>query len=777
MLIILDKKQTPVGIADFKSPKGLPYYNDLHREVVKDNLNVFDFEIPANHPSSTLIEEEGYIIYTDMDNRKQLFIIKNISESFGSTDNLVVECENASTGDLITSYIVPSATLNSYTLEQAVTYALTTSEWQLGECAYLGVKDFAFENWITVKEALNAIVAEFGAEIEYEVIFNGTEIERKLIHVVEKRGQDTKVVLEVSKDVIDIQRDVNSDALYTGVIAEGKDGLTLVGYNGGEEEGFPVTDYYISNLEAHRKYAINNKHKMGFYQDDSENQIQLYGNALKFLKEHGEPKYTYTVNAVTLERITGYSHKKLRIGDVILVKDFKNRPNNPLILEARVVEMKRSKTNPSMDSLVLGDYNPITFTRNDSIIELQRKIKNSESRWEEVGESIIKQDTAPANPKVNELWLVTSAIPNILRRWDGYGWVDATVTSADQIGAFPSETGWDLADQVSDIDNRTSDVALIGTVAQSADIKALFDGKANVEDISGLATGEMLEGVKTDATSYTDSRVDYTLEEVNKVSTSLDKTASDIRMEFASSKGVNMLKNSIGFADTDFWTTSGTMNTRKDEEVESVGYGSGWYSVVGESGYISQVVNIPTGSKYTLSFLLNKSKDALTLADAVVEIDVNGATIAKLGKSTAQGTTNGYEVGIYTFETTYSQAVIRVKVDENAEATITGLMLNKGEQAFSWSHHAEEIYNTNITFNQLGIKVKNGNTGGYTIMSPEEFSGYGDVDGEMQRIFTLNGATTEVEQLDVNTEINMHPVKIRTIKSDTRNGWAFIPSS
>lgn len=777
MLIILDRKQNPVGIASNTSPKGLPYFNDIHKEVVKDNLNVLDFEVPINHPSFSLLEEEGYVIYTDLDNRKQLFAITEMETTYGAESTMTVYCEHVATNDLNDEYVAP-VELKSQTLKQIVSYVLTNAmNYDLGDVALLGVKDFKFDNWITIKEALGIICKEFEVEIEYETIYNGTEVERNVINVVEKRGSNTGVSLDVRRDVKEIKKTVNSSELYTGVIAVGKDGLTLRNYTGPYEAKHPVTDYYISNLDTHAKYHKKNfKHKMGKYEDGSENQVELYNNVLKFVKEHGKTKDTYSVDIVILERLTGYGHKRVRIGDTITIRDFYNNPDNPFLLEARVIELERSRTNPQNDKVVLGDYNPLTFTRSSEIIELQRKIRNNESKWEDLGEVVFKSATPPPIPEMNQLWLKIDVVPNVLRRWDGYGWDDVTPTEAGQIGAFPTEDANGLIDRVDVIDNRTTDIKIIDTVVSSDNINTLFNNKANVEDLSGLATGEQLEEVRSNMDAVDKSIRDYTDSEVNKMTSSFGKTAQDIRAEFTSSKGVNILRNSIGFAEHDFWSINGSLSTRKDEELETLGYGSGWYSPIGDSGYIEQVVNIPTSRPYTVSFFLNKSVDDLTLADAVVEIDVNGQTLYRIGKQTASGNTSGYQAFSHTFESTYSQATIRVKIGINAEATITALMLNQGEFPFSWSHHAEEIYSTNVLMNQLGIRVKNENTKGYTQITPEEFGGYAMVDGVMKRIFVLSGENTEVYSLHAEKEIDLNPIKMISIKSVSRNGIAFIPS-
>lgn len=780
MLIILDRKQKPVGIASNTSPKGLPYFNDIHKEVVKDNLNVLDFEVPVNHPSFALLEEEGHVIYTDLDNKKQLFVITEMETNFGAESTMTVYCEHVATNDLNDEYVKP-VELKGYTLKQIASYVLTNAiNYDLGDVAELEVRDFKFDNWITIKEALGIISKEFEVEIEYETIYNGTEVERNVIHVVKKRGSRTGVSLEVKRDVKEIKKNTNSTELYTGIIGVGKDGLTLTNFNDEFEVDaieYPVTDYYVSNLAAHGKYHKKNyKHKMGKYEDDSENQTELYRNTVKFAKEHGKTKDTYTVDVVIFERMTGYEHKKVRVGDTIIIKDFYSRPDSPFILEARVIELERSRTNPQADKMVLGDYNPLAFTRSNELIELQRKIKNNETKWEQGGEVVYKGSTSPLNPKIDQLWLQINTIPNILRRWNGYGWEDATPTDPSDVGAFPNQKGDDLIDEVDVIRDRTTDIRIIDTVVNSDNINTLFNNKADIEDLNGLVNEEQLTEV-SDNINRTDKSIrDYTESEVNRMTSDFNRIAESIRMEFTSSKGVNLIKNSIGFAEHDFWSINGNVPTRKDEELEILGYGSGWYSPVGVSGYIEQTINVVAGKPYALSFFLNKATDATNFANAVVEIDINGLTRYRIGRQSDAGQTFGFKAFAHTFTPEYNQIVVRVKIDKFTAATITALMLNEGEYPFSWSHHSDEIYNTNIIFNQLGIRVKNQNTGGYTQITPEEFAGYGVVDGEIKRIFALNGADTEVYSLKVEKEIDLNPIKIISIKSAERNGIAFIPS-
>jgi phage minor structural protein len=346
----------------------------------------------------------------------------------------------------------------------------------------------------------------------------------------------------------------------------------------------------------------------------------------------------------------------------------------------------------------------------------------------------------------------------------------------------------DLTGVIAEIDERTSTQKIVETVTTDEQFTFILNGKANTEDISDMATGEQLTASEGRVTQYIDGRIDGeggVNEAINAVSSSLEKTANAINAKFSSTGGINLIRNSIGYAEFDFWTMTGTVKTIKNQELEQLGFGSGFYKELGATAYIEQKVTIQprnadgTLKKHSISYWLKKTKDNATNGWALVEVYANGVALIKIGKGSGTGTTNGWELGLGTFETEFSEITIRVTAGANAEAMFSGLMLNVGEDALQWQHANGEIYNTNIQMNLNGLKVLNGQTNGYTIMSPEEFSGYAEIIDDngnrvMARVFTLNGATTEVTELDVDNEIKMQSVKSIHINTASNKGWAFI---
>lgn len=711
MLFILDKKMNPVGVANPESPKGLPYFNDIHHEALENNLNVLEFDVPANNPLSSIIEEEGYIIYTDMDYRQQLFVVKKIHESYADDSMETVSCEHASTGDLVNCFVKP-ATLSSYTLKQAMEYVLSTSDWNLGYFSDLGIQDVTFDKYTSVKEALNTISSQYGAELEYEVFFDGSTVKEKRVHAVDKRGLPTGVTLEVTKDITEIEREVNTDELITAVYAVGKDGLTLINLPDQNDPRYRITEDFIEDLEAFQEYSYNGRHKFGLYEDDSSNAIELFNNARNYLKENNTPKFTYNVSMVTLERLTGYSHKAVRIGDTIMVKDFKNRPNEPLLLEARVVDVKRSKTDPTADEVLLGEYNPISFAQPSDVARLQGVIEVTEKQVAEVRDA---------------------TTPDAIK--------DVVITSQD----FQAI-----------IDNKADS-------KQLEDYVQTLDLNKKVEEIN-QSVDEKIEDI--DFTPYA-RKVD------------VEQTASELDFKFSSSGGVNITKNSVGYAGTDFWEVTldedaygdpiGEVTTTHSSDLEEFGVGSGF---VLKGATLRQTVTV-TQQAYTLSAIVKKG------ASGIGWLKVYDGQEAHVQNFTVNNAVD-YQKYQLTFTPSANSVIVEIYGDIASEIIFTGLMFNIGSVALQWQHSAGEVYNTNVLMDMNGIRVVSNQYEGYTAITPEEFAGYAESFNqdtgttEMKRVFTLNKDVTEVAKLDAEQEINMTPIKIVPVNSTATEGWAFV---
>lgn len=432
MIFILDKHETMVGVLNNSTPSSCPYFDDLHTENIETGVHTYSFSVPAAHKTAESLEVEGYVIRPDLDNRLQMFKIIDIKET-ASDSELVkeVSTEHIAVPELLRNVVRPG-TYNGRTVKQAVEIVLGNTGWNAGEIDFIGVKDIVFEDYMTAREALLQVVETFDAEIQYEVVFKNGVIQKRLVHVTKQRGTVTNKRFEYKKDLQDVTRTVNSEGIVTALVAVGKgdtegERLTLVNYDpstdtqygaaGALPKGFvkPITADWVGNEEALQLYGKNGKHIFGIYQDENAVNIQeLLQNAIAELKERMKPSTSYDMSVATLERLSGYEAERVRIGDTIIANDTSFTPR--LLVEARVIELQRSYTEPENDKVTLGDYRPIKINNYDLVENLQKKITANEEKWNQSGitekqvNNIISTEIEPVKQSVSDVQTDVSGV-------------------------------------------------------------------------------------------------------------------------------------------------------------------------------------------------------------------------------------------------------------------------------------------------------------------------------------------------------------------------------
>jgi Concanavalin A-like lectin/glucanases superfamily/Carbohydrate binding domain len=320
-----------------------------------------------------------------------------------------------------------------------------------------------------------------------------------------------------------------------------------------------------------------------------------------------------------------------------------------------------------------------------------------------------------------------------------------------------------LENRISTAEQQITADSIISTVTQSIELKNLLDEKANANDLSNYAPVQQVNDLEN-----TVNNINNTLNNIDfsqfVTSTQLDQKADSITAKFSSGGGVNLLRNSVGFAGTDFWTVTGTVNTVQNSELESFGAGSGF---VLNGGTISQVIFVTPQTTYTISTIVKKGSTGtgyFKVKDDSQEFTINFNA----------GTSYIYEKKEIQITPVGSQITVELNGDASSGIIFTSTMANIGDVALQWQHAPDEIYNTNVLMNMNGIKVMSSSYNGYTAITPQEFAGYAEVDGQMQKVFTLNRDVTEMSKASIDYEISMSPIKIIPIKSAGYNGWAFV---
>lgn len=135
----------------------------------------------------------------------------------------------------------------------------------------------------------------------------------------------------------------------------------------------PQGDSSIYNVELNNQFGF--KPKKGqvmwierVYDGSEDNTSDLLANAIKYMEEHSLPGVQYTVSM-------RYLPDDISIGDTGLFIDHDFNP--PLYIKARVLSISTSESNPSSDSVVIGNVVELFPTDKSDLLSIQRELQET----------------------------------------------------------------------------------------------------------------------------------------------------------------------------------------------------------------------------------------------------------------------------------------------------------------------------------------------------------------------------------------------------------------
>ncbi|ALA07787.1 putative tail fiber I [Bacillus phage BC01] len=342
-----------------------------------------------------------------------------------------------------------------------------------------------------------------------------------------------------------------------------------------------------------------------------------------------------------------------------------------------------------------------------------------------------------------------------------------------------------MVKRISNAEQKISDDAITSTVFNSREYTLALKSKANASDLGNLATKDELGNVAGGVDSKIKDAMDKLDFSPYATKSELKQTATDITAKFSATGGMNLIKNSIGYSDLDFWTLINAykVETISNSALDNLGFGKGFYfKANGQQQGITQDISVIPGQPYTLGWYLNKmTKGGDTNYRFWIQAQEYDGTSWVTTTQIADNkdvTTNGFEARYMVFTPTKDKVRIRFIGYAQVEAIVSGIMLNIGDVALQWTLATGELYNTNIRMNINGIRVSqidgNGSEVGYTQITPYEFAGYYQNNGTFEKVFYLNGDETVTKKLRATNEITLGNVKILSIQSKDSTGWAFV---
>lgn len=424
LLYIFDTNEDLLVI--LKPDGGCPYKEAPHTEQINKE-NYFQFWVPADHPDSEHVKQENLVAFKDEDGELRLFVIKELDEVHDDEIYREAFCQAAWIEEL-SDEPIEDRRLYDKTAAEALGVALENTRHSVGIVAELGINSTNFY-YESVESAIRKIISTWGGEIRdrIEVTEDG-EITERFIDILPRRGDDTGKRFEISKDIQSLKRTVLSypkTALYgRGSSLESGDGygrkITFADVVWSKANGDPVDkpagQEWVGDPGALSQFGRLNsdgskRHRFGFFEStEEEDPVQLLRDTWLELQVRKKPVVQYELNVVDLEEVS--DHEKVRLGDTVFCIDRHFSP--PVLVEARVIEVKRYRNEPHRTEVKIGNFLPAN-TDEQRIEEIERTVQVNREKWEHP--SIEDENFPDIVPEVPANVIAKGLFKTILLNW------------------------------------------------------------------------------------------------------------------------------------------------------------------------------------------------------------------------------------------------------------------------------------------------------------------------------------------------------------------------
>ncbi|MGD6994007.1 phage tail spike protein [Sutcliffiella horikoshii] len=385
-----------------------PFKEAPHTEQLNGE-NTFEFWVPADHPDSRFIVEENLVAFKDPDGEFRLFVIKELDEVHDEQLYKEVFCV-AAWMDELNDEMIEDVRPQDTTAEDALTKALQGSRWVPGTVADLGLgsTSYYFDNKV---EAVDKIISVWGGEVADRITVGDGRISGRYLDLPARRGVEAGRLFEFAKDLVSVRRTILSypkTALYgRGKGVETENGgygrrLTFENVEWSVADGDPVDkplgQKWVGDPEALEQMGRPNedgskRHRYATFESpEEEDPEKLLFDTWEELQRRKNPISSYEMNVLTFEEVTGYDHKKVRLGDTVPLKDKDFVP--AILVQARVIEIKRYLNEPKRTIIKLGNFLPKSNDE-DRIERIESKLNDRSGIWDNPPQTEVNDEAFP----------------------------------------------------------------------------------------------------------------------------------------------------------------------------------------------------------------------------------------------------------------------------------------------------------------------------------------------------------------------------------------------
>ena len=233
-------------------------------------------------------------------------------------------------------------------------------------------------------------------------------------------------------------------------------------------------------------------------------------------------------------------------------------------------------------------------------------------------------------------------------------------------------------------------------------------------------------------------------------------SSNNLTSVFKTSGGSNLLRNSVGYAGTDFWLTSGTITTNQNDDMSL----SGSEFILTGDAKLEQIYSTQPGTLYSIAF---KYKHIVIGSANNVKVEIIGNGNAKTILNTTAAKNEWTTVTLdepYEATTNSPKIVISCAGDDKLE--ITDLIISQGTNDV-WSGFVDELYGKKHQLDANGLRLysETSNRSTNTTSTSYQLKDGSNVIGELtrERVYSQMG------EFDQGTKIG----RLRTVVLDNNN--------
>lgn len=233
-------------------------------------------------------------------------------------------------------------------------------------------------------------------------------------------------------------------------------------------------------------------------------------------------------------------------------------------------------------------------------------------------------------------------------------------------------------------------------------------------------------------------------------------SANNLTSIFKTSGGSNLLRNSVGYAGTDFWLTTGTITTNQNDDMSL----SGSELILTNDASLEQIYSTQPGTLYSIAF---KYKHTVVGSANQVKVEITGNGNTKTILDTTEAKSEWTTVTLdepYEATTNSPKIIISCVGDDILE--ITDLIISQGTNDV-WSGYIDEVYGKKHQLDANGLRLysETSNRSTNTTSTSYQLKDGSTIIGELtrERVYSQMG------EFDQGTKIG----RLRTVVLDNNN--------